>query len=92
MATECILSTYSRRVRVYDPIAVSSPSQRFSLRGRSPSGAEPEPAADWIIKPFPQRPLRLGGETWFLDWPIAIQKANKINSILQEFYPIWTAV
>jgi len=28
-----------------------SPSQRLSLRGRSPSGAEPEPAATLILPP-----------------------------------------
>jgi hypothetical protein len=46
MAIACTLSICSRRVRVYDPIAVSSPSQRLS-----------ELAADWIITPFPQPPL-----------------------------------
>jgi hypothetical protein len=32
----------------FSPIVVSSPSQRLSLRGMSPSGAEPKPVADWI--------------------------------------------
>jgi hypothetical protein len=50
------------------------------------------PSPDWIITPFPQRPLRLCGEAWFLDWSLAIQKTNKTNSFLQEFCPIWTVV
>ncbi|MDP2973093.1 MAG: hypothetical protein Q8P64_28365, partial [Deltaproteobacteria bacterium] len=36
-----------------------SPSQRLSLRGRSPSGAEPEPAATLTLPPaFDEAPAR----------------------------------
>jgi len=31
---------------------LSSPSQRLSLRGRNPSGAEPEPEAERTVRPF----------------------------------------
>ena len=34
---------------------LSSPSQRLSLRGMSPSGAEPEPAATFILPPAYRR-------------------------------------
>gem|GEM_PF-3261309 len=42
-----------------------SPSQRLSLRGRSPSGAEPEPAATLILPPA-YRQAGIKGEENFL--------------------------